>query len=349
MVKMSKQSLYKKLVFQNIENALDELNAKDKGHYYICNCPECNEHEAFIYKNNINFIQCNRENHCGERMLLQYYEKRSVHPEREQIKKTFPSLTNDQEDALTWSMRLFSFAKTGLKSETLDNGYRGLSKENVRKYIVDLQSKEVVQYFFKKTNSLLGKDYSNNSWMCKRNLVLPLYDKNNILDRVLLRSSIDPTLEPKEIQLIMNPSKDMKDFFIDIPKKAKTVVFSESLLDALSFREVDGNCGYIALTGASKTRQVQAYIHENKNLFTDKHILIAMDDDKAGWRATRKLVDTLRTEGIVENVSLFRYRDGYKDTNEFLQGNRAGFEKSYLKNTNQLQQIKQFKNEIQLS
>ena len=345
---MDKQSLYKRLVYQNIENALDELNAEDKGRYYICNCPECNEHEAFIYKNNTNFIQCNRENHCGERMLLQFHEK-DVHPEREKIQKTFPSLSDDQKEALTWSMRLFSFAKTGTKSEVLDDGYRGLSKENIRKHIVDLQNKEVTQYFFKKSSSLLGKDYSNNSWMCKRNLIFPLYGENNTLDRILLRSSIDPTLEPKEIQLIMNPSKDTKDFFMEIPAEAKTVVLSESLLDALSFREVDPHCGFIALTGASKTRQVQAYIRKNKNAFMDKHILVAMDDDKAGWKATQKLVETLEKERVGENISLFRYGAGYKDANEFLQDNRTLFAKRYLQDTNQLQQTKHIQNDMPFS
>src|SRR5699024_6797843 len=97
-----------------------------------------------------------------------------------------------------WSMKLFSFAKTGLKSEALDNGYRGLSKENAREHIVDLQNKDVTSYFFNKASSLLGKDYSNNSWMCKQNLVFPLYDENNLLDRVLLRSSIDSTLRSEE-------------------------------------------------------------------------------------------------------------------------------------------------------
>src|SRR5699024_10844875 len=116
---MDKQSLYKRLVYQNIENALDELNAEDKGRYYICNCPECNEHEAFIYQNNTNFIQCKRENHRGERMLLQFHEKENVHPEREKIQKTFPRLSYDQKEALTWSMWLFSFATTGTKSEVL--------------------------------------------------------------------------------------------------------------------------------------------------------------------------------------------------------------------------------------
>ncbi|GGJ75282.1 toprim domain-containing protein [Virgibacillus salexigens] len=343
---MDKQDLYKKLVYQNIEDALAELNAEDKGRYYICNCPECNEHEAFIYKNNTNFIQCNRENHCGERMLLQFHEKENVYPEREKIQKTFPSLSDDQKEALTWSMRLFSFAKAGTKSEILDNGYRGLSKENAREHIVDLQNKEVTSYFFNKTSSLLGKDYSNNSWMCKRNLVFPLYDENNILNRVLLRSSIDPTLGSKEIQLIMNPSKETRDFFMEIPEETKTIVFSESLLDALSFREIDPNCGFVALTGASKTRQVQAYIKENKGAFTDKHILMAMDDDKAGWKAAQKLVDTLRKEGLEENITMFRYSDGFKDANEFLQGNRTQFEKRYLQDTNHLQQAKQIQHEM---
>jgi len=345
-VKVYKQNLYKKLVYPNVEGALAELNAEDKGRYYICNCPECNEHEAFIYKNNTNFIQCNRENHCGERMLLQFYEKENVHPEKEKIQKNFSSLSHDQKEALNWSMRLFSFAKNGLKSKALDSGYRGLSKENAREHIVDLQNKEVTSYFFNKASSLLGKDYSNNSWMCKRNLVFPLYDENNILNRVLLRSSIDPTLEPKEIQLIMNPSKETKDFFMEIPDEARTVVFSESLLDALSFREIDPSCGFIALTGASKTRQVQAFIRKNKDAFTDKHILMAMDDDKAGWKATQKLVATLRTEGLDKNITLFRYGDGFKDANEFLQGNRTQFVKRYLQDTNQLQRTKQPENEM---
>ena len=150
MVQLSNQSLYKRFVYQNVKNALDELNAEDKGRYYICNCPECDEHEAFIYKNNTNFIQCNRENHCGERMLLQFHEKQHTHPTMERIEKSYPSLSEDQKEALIWSMRVFSFAKKGLQSEAMDNGYRGLSKDNVRQHVIDLQNKEVVEHFFKK-------------------------------------------------------------------------------------------------------------------------------------------------------------------------------------------------------
>src|SRR5699024_1309645 len=147
--------------------------------------------------------------------------------------------------------------------------FRGLSKENVRQHVIDLQNKEVMQYFFKKTSSLLGKDYSKNSWMCERNILIPLYGEDNTVDRLLLRSSINPSTEPKEIQLILNPSKETRDFFIDIPQDAESIVFCESLIDALSFREIDENCGFVALTGAAKTRQVDTYIRKNKNIFKE--------------------------------------------------------------------------------
>jgi len=333
--------LYKKLVYQNIENALDELNAEDKGRYYICNCPECNEHEAFIYKNNTKFIQCNRENHCGERMILQFQEKQSTHPTLKRIEKTFTSLSEDQKEALTWSMRVFSFAKKGLQSEAMDNGFRGLSKENVRQHVIDLQNKEVVQYFFKKTSSLLGKDYSKNSWMCERNIMIPLYGEDNTIDRVLLRSSINPSTEPKELQLILNPSKETRDFFVDIPKDAESIVFCESLLDALSFREIDENCGFVALTGAAKTRQVDTYIRKNKHIFKDKQLWMAMDDDKAGWDATQKLTSTLKAQQLGDDVSIFRYDAACKDPNEFLQANKKQFKNRYRSHFQQLESVKE--------
>ncbi|WP_174615265.1 toprim domain-containing protein [Virgibacillus ihumii] len=322
-----KQNAYKKLVFQNIENALDELNAEDKGHYFICNCPECHEHEAFMYKNNQRFIQCNRENHCGSRMMLEFHEKGNMSAYEEQMEKTYPNLTPEQRQALNWSARVFSFAKTGLKSKSLDNGYRGLSTKVSRSFIADLQREKVVQHLFQKAEPLLGKDYSHNSWMCKRNLVFPLYGEDDTLDRVLLRSSMDETIEPKEIQLILNPSKETRDFFMDIPDHAETVVISESILDALSFREVDENVGFIALTGASKTRKVKEHIHDNTNQWCDKHVIVAMDDDKAGWKATQDIVSALDQKGI--DWSVFDYTGDCKDANENLQDNRKAFEKAY--------------------
>lgn len=341
MVQVLNQNVYKRLVFQSIENALSELNAEDKGHYYICNCPECNQHEAFMYKNNINYIQCNRENHCGERMMLQYHDKNNqAHYKKEDMQTKNKSFTRKQQEALTWITRLFSYAKKYIPSSTLDHGYRGISKEVSRKHIVDLQKEELVQLFFQQASVLLNKNYETNDWMCRRNLVFPLYGDGHTPDRVLFRSSIDPNLEPKEIQLIMNPSKETRDFFVDVSKDARTIVFSESIIDALSFREVDKACGFIALTGASKTRKVADYIQNNRDIFENKQLLLAMDDDPAGWKATQKLVEVLDNTGLRANYDLLNYDLAHKDGNEFLQGNRALFKERYLHKTNQLSKEK---------
>src|SRR5699024_3257170 len=316
---MSKLSPYKKLVFQNIENALSDLNAEDKGRYFICNCPECRRHEAFMYKNNKHFIQCNRENHCGSRMMLEFHEKGDTSAYESRIEKQYPNLTTEQRQSLDWSNRVFSYARNYFKSEILDSGYRGLSKQVTRGFVADLQHEDIVQHVFQKAEPLLNKDYSGNSWMCKRNLIFPLYGEDNTLDRVLLRSSIDENLDPKEIQLIFNPSKDTRDFFMDILQNAENVVVSESILDALSFCEVDENVGIIALTGATKTRQVKDYMAEHREQFDDKQLLFAMDDDQAGWKATRDIVNTIEENDIGEKWAVFEYTSGTKDANENLQ------------------------------
>lgn len=177
--------------------------------------------------------------------------------------------------------------------------------------------------------------------MCERNIMIPLYGEDNTIDRLLLRSSINPSTEPKEIQLILNPSKETRDFFVDIPRDAESIVFCESLIDALSFREMDESCGFVALTGAAKTRQVDTYIRKNKHIFKDKQLWMAMDDDQAGWDAARKLTNTLKAQQLGEDISIFRYGVACKDPNEFLQVNRRQFENRYKENMKQLESVKE--------
>src|SRR5690625_2575971 len=129
----------KTINFESIEVALAELNAEDRGKYFICTCPECERNEAFIYKNNVNFIQCNRENYCGERMILEYQEKVSEKDLRyEQMSEDYPELSDQQIEAMDWTVRAFKNIQDTIQSKALDNGYRGISKEVTKEFIVDL-------------------------------------------------------------------------------------------------------------------------------------------------------------------------------------------------------------------
>jgi DNA primase len=53
---------------------LSELNPKDRGAYYLLQCPQCRKQEAFLYKDK-QFISCNRRNKCGHSVSVWNYIK----------------------------------------------------------------------------------------------------------------------------------------------------------------------------------------------------------------------------------------------------------------------------------
>lgn len=321
-------TIAKKLTFQSIEDALTELNSEDRGRYYLCICPECQQNEAFIYKNNPNFVQCNRQNKCGERFKIEYRDKTNVLSfKQRKIEQSYPELTEEQVKALDWLNRALKHIQKYGVSKVLQEGYRGLSEETTKDFIVDLNSKEMVSFMFRKIKPLLNKDYSKNDFMIKRNIVMPIYSEDESVDRILLRSTIDKNVDPKEIELITNPSKETRDFFISIPDDAETIVFTEALLDGLSFREIDKNVGFVSLAGSNKTRNISKFIKGNKHLFQGKNLVLAMDDDLAGWKANLSLATTLDEVGL--GYKVFSYPRGVTDPNDYLKKSSVFFKSQF--------------------
>src|SRR5699024_8109114 len=247
----------------------------------------------------------------------------------QQMKESYPYLTDEQVEAIDWLQRSLNHLDEFGVSDVLNQEYRGLSRETTKGFVIDFQNKNLVNLMFHKTYPLFNKDYRNNDFMCERNLVLPIYGEDGHVERVLLRSSINPNPEPKEIQLIVNPSKEARDFFVDVPDGAETIVITEALFDGLSFREIDPEVGFIALTGSQKTRQVEEYLKMNRDKLSDKNILVAMDNDKAGLDAQDKLVDVIGNHGIGKDWALFDYPVCISDPNEFLRLSKDEFLRSY--------------------
>lgn len=332
--------------FKNVEEMLEDRNAEDHGRYFLCDCPDCDEHEAFIYKNNPKMIMCNRAEECGEKTFVRYENVKSAEEIRlKNMIINYPDLSNDQAESLDWSKRAFEHVQKYVQSPTLDEGYRGISKEVSRNYIVDFVDADLVKHMFKKMKPLWEKDYTNNSFMHERNVVLPILDEKGHVDRMLLRSSINPDASPKEIQLVVNPSKESRDFFIELNDDSDVVVITEALFDGLSFKEIDHDINFISLTGSTKTRQLTEYLKSNKGLFEDKNILFALDDDKAGREAMDVLIGVIEEHEIGADWNVFKYPsdENMKDPNDFLQGDRVLFEGFYE------QSISEFKKKIEFS
>lgn len=341
----------KQIKYKNVEEMLSQQQATDRGSYFICECPSCKKKEAFVYKNNPRFIICNRENNCGEKHFIKYGKESDLRKTRlETSKQKFPSLTNEQIQSLDWSERFFDYMRKHHISPTFEHGYRGISNDVLSEYIVDTQKEDLTKFMFQKMQPLFKKSYQNSDFMINRNIVMPIYDDDENLERVVLRSSTDKDAEPKEIQLVANPSKDARDFFIDMNDKSSRLVITESLFDALSFKEVDNKASFIALTGIQKTNKIKEYIKDNLSDFKYKKIVIAFDDDSAGKNGTEEFKKFLKEQDV--EYTVFNYESkknpNIKDPNEFLQESKNDFREVYKESLMKMVKKKEKSNELEM-
>lgn len=115
-------------------------------------------------------------------------------------------------------------------------------------------------------------------------------------------------------------------FNADALKNNEPIFITESIIDALSIIEAGGNA-----ISAGGTSGVDMIVRAAKDS-TVPCFILTMDNDEAGQKAIRKLVNNFNEQGIkYETPSLSELYNGYKDANEVLISDRAKFVKSIAK------------------
>lgn len=124
---------------------LSDLNAVNKGNYYIVNCPNCGHHEAFIYLDDIqkglkdeNYpipIRCNRLSKCGKVSVIRLKDYQC---ETDKVWKEIPQ-TPQEKDILKMSPaavhRIQQLCMYEAQNSTNQpDSWRGISKEVLKKY-----------------------------------------------------------------------------------------------------------------------------------------------------------------------------------------------------------------------
>ena len=105
------------------------------------------------------------------------------------------------------------------------------------------------------------------------------------------------------------------------------VFITEGQIDAMSFEEI----GYPAL-GLGSVNEIDKLIKLLLHTGTYKRLIIALDNDVPGRRATGKLIEAIANTEMPFNVmSMSWIYANYKDPNEFLVKDRDGFEKQIKK------------------
>lgn len=99
------------------------------------------------------------------------------------------------------------------------------------------------------------------------------------------------------------------------------VFVTEGQIDALSFMEIGLNA-----VGLGSVNETTRLVNQIKERSSDKTLILALDNDKAGIRATGKFIEELAEAEINQKYIVFSdlYKH-YKDANEFLVADRIGF------------------------
>lgn len=99
------------------------------------------------------------------------------------------------------------------------------------------------------------------------------------------------------------------------------VFVTEGQIDAMSFEEVG-----LSAVGLGGVNEVTKLVNQLKQRSSNKILVLALDNDKAGRRATGKFIEELSeaelNQGYIVNSSLY---GKYNDANEYLVADKGGF------------------------
>lgn len=99
------------------------------------------------------------------------------------------------------------------------------------------------------------------------------------------------------------------------------VFITEGQIDAMSFEEIG-----LSATGLGGVNETKKLIELLKDKATEKVIVLALDNDKAGRRATGKFIEELAEDELDQKyIAISDLYGKYKDANEFLVADRKGF------------------------
>lgn len=105
------------------------------------------------------------------------------------------------------------------------------------------------------------------------------------------------------------------------------VFITEGQIDAMSFEEI----GYPAL-GLSGVNEVERLVDLLVSSGTHKYLILALDNDISGRRATGKIIELLAETKLPFHIMAMSWMYGeYKDPNEFLAKDRDRFKKQIEK------------------
>ena len=218
----------------------------------------------------------------------------------------------------------------------LDGGKPKKSREEyIPEFSISTAPEDYTEYLHKCHENVAKTDYFSNRGLSKKtvdrfnlgydpekNLVTIPYnpDCKGYVDRVLWDSNSKYYKHGNELFNVdtLYTYHTSDDIFFNIGY----VFVTEGQFDAMSFMEIGLNA-----VGLGGTNEIMRLKKQLKEYSSNKILILALDNDKAGKRATGKFIEELAEDGINQRYIVISdlYKQ-YKDANEFLVADRYGFE-----------------------
>ncbi len=324
----------------DIVSTFPDLKPVDKGKYFIVNCPSCGDNSGYIYKHSNNIV-CNHKNKCGYKIgLIDYYGEIKNLSFIEAIKElahktgisfsynsSFESQLKEEKKTSSLLQEITEFCKSLLFKEDGQQALQYL--QNEREYTKEeIDSLELGYYKDHASieKHLLEKGFSKEAiedldlHKVKNKIYIPILNSIGEHKAYTLRA-INKNENPK----YLNSKGFEKSSLLGLnnTNKDKPLIIVEGFLDCLIGNYY--NLNIASLMGSSITEKQTKQL---KKLGFSK-IIIALDNDKAGYDSTFRIIDNLVKEGI--NPLVLDYRNDflystYKDLDELIRYNRKDIE-----------------------
>lgn len=330
----------------DIEAALPELNPKDKGGYYVLDCPECGDKgrgQAYVYKDNRGYIRCNRLNKCGKTLSLwDYVQRRERLDQGVTFKRlaelagyALPSLSPETQERMRAAQ-----ARAGLLETVLDyfkaqlwatqgravldylKG-RGYTEREIERMELGLfPAPAELAHLVNSVNTVYRVNPADLGLSAAglgdtHKLAIPYRDPAGRLKGFAVRS-IDPQVKPQDkFRYTAGLERDTL-FNLHRARGLDALILVEAFLDALIATE-RGLPGVVAVGGANLTQAQLENVPRSVRQF-----VLALDSDAAGQDGTERTLDLLDRQGLPGFVVALPA--GYKDPDELIRDQAQGIE-----------------------
>lgn len=315
----------------DINDELRNLDASLKGDYWICRCPTCGRREAYIYvddvkkaKTNKGFripIRCNRSNKCGATNYLNSVDIGKIPEVKEKDIIGVSSEGIERIENLAYFNDLivgYDISWRGISNKTLKENGIIYYPRGFQSFIKNAPKGAFADKFF------IKKCYQN------RNIMIPIKDYDGKCVRLLLRNTerpVDDDLKEIGMRLVGKSSEiwNRKDL---IDPGMPLIWVTEGVPDGLSIKEAAPETGVVSIPGVRKYRQLIKEIENHMEICKKKTFILCFDNDTAGICYEKKLIE--RLEEL--DISWIKFTpSNFKDMNEYLQEDTAGFKKEIKK------------------